>query len=150
MKIPANALPDQLDIAEKILLDASDQIRRANKEHGHTLLSFTMIGEMWSTYITHIFTMRGNNKLEPHDVAHMMALVKQARAVYGYSMDNFVDNAGFMSLAGMLTPPPTKETVKPPVPDYVVEDPIPKIKGKMPKVDPLDHPLLKSTRFPME
>lgn len=110
--LPINTVttPDELEIAEKILLDAGDEIRRANREHGHTLKSFTMIGDMWSVYITHIFTLRGNNKLLPHDVAHMLALLKQARAIYGYSDDNFVDGAGYTSLAGMLTPRPTPMT----------------------------------------
>ena len=112
VKIPMEVKPDELEVAEKILLDAGNAIRRANREHGHTLKSFTMIGEMWSTYITHIFTMRGSNKLEPRDVAHMLSLLKQARAVYGYSEDNFVDGAGYTSLAAMLTPPPAPTMFK--------------------------------------
>jgi hypothetical protein len=110
-----NIRPDQLDIPEKILLDAADAIRRGNVEHGPTQRSFDMIGEMWSTYITHVFTLRGNNRLQAHDVAHMLALLKQARAVYGYSEDNFVDGAGYTSLAAMLTPSP-EEAPRPKMP----------------------------------
>lgn len=99
-------IPDPLEIAEGILLDAGNAIRERNKEHGHTERSFRMIGDLWTNYITHAFTIRGEPKLYPHDVAMMMDLVKTARAVYGYSKDNFVDKAGFTSLAGMLTPEP--------------------------------------------
>lgn len=108
-----NVKPDQLDISERILLDAGDAIRKRNKEHGHTERSFGMIGELWGTYITHAFTIRGETKIHPRDVAHMMGLVKVARAVYGYSVDNFVDNVGYTALAAMLTPVPDgKEVIK--------------------------------------
>lgn len=157
MKIPANALPDDLHIAETILLNAAAQIRRAHEEHGHTHLSFTMVGELWSTYITHIFTMRGSNKLEPQDIAHMLGLLKKARSVYGYSEDNFVDEAGYTSLAAMLTAPPKPKQT--PIPNVVTEQPAyeppaPKRERTVPrmpsKTDPMDHPLLKPTRYPTE
>lgn len=112
MNINIPIKPDDLGVAEKILEDASGAIRRANIEHGHTLKSFTMIGEMWSTYITHVFTLRGTNQLMPQDVAHMMSLLKKARSVYGFSEDNFVDEAGYTSLAAMLTIP-AKPSTKP-------------------------------------
>jgi hypothetical protein len=99
-------MSEQHEIAEKVLLDAGNAIRERHKEHGHTERSFGMIGEMWSTYITHAFTVRGDNKLKPQDIAQMMAILKIARSIYGYSMDNFTDGAGYTSLAAMLTPPP--------------------------------------------
>jgi hypothetical protein len=99
-------MSEQHDIAEKVLLDAGNAIRERHKEHGHTERSFAMIGEMWSTYIAHAFTNRNEHKLKPHDIAQMMAVLKIARSVYGYSMDNFTDGAGYTSLAAMLTPPP--------------------------------------------
>ena len=94
--------PDKLDIAEKILLDAADAIRRASQQHGHTYRSFSLIAEMWTSYMIHVFTRTGEAKLRPHDVAQMQAMVKQARSVYGRSNDNFVDQAGYTSLAAML------------------------------------------------
>jgi len=101
-----NIKPDDLSIAESILLDAGQAVRDRSKEHGHTERSFGFIGDMWTNYITHAFTIRGETKLYPHDVAMMMDLVKTARSVYGYSIDNFTDKAGYTALAAMLTPHP--------------------------------------------
>jgi Domain of unknown function (DUF6378) len=102
-----------IDVAESILLDAGTAIRDRLQEHGHTERSFKMIGELWSNYITHAYTSRDELHLQAHDVAQMMALVKIARATYGYSLDNFVDGAGYTALAAMLTP----------VPDIPVKEP---------------------------
>jgi hypothetical protein len=93
-----------LSLPEKVLLDAGDAIRNRLKEHGHTERSFGMIADLWTTYINHSFTSRGDVKLRPYDVAQMMALVKTARSTYGYSEDNFVDGAGYTALAAMLHP----------------------------------------------
>jgi hypothetical protein len=43
----------------------------------------------------------------------MMALLKVARGVYGYSIDNFTDGAGYTALAAMLTPDPSKKSPVP-------------------------------------
>jgi hypothetical protein len=101
-----------LEIAESVLLDAGKAIRDRLVEHGHTERSFRMVGELWSTYISHAYTSRDELHLQPHDIAQMMALTKIARAVYGYSMDNFIDGAGYTALASMLTPTPKAESKK--------------------------------------
>ena len=102
---------DPLAVSESVLLDAGNAIRERNKEHGHTERSFRMIGELWSTYMTHAYTARDKLQLQPHDVSQMMALLKIARATYGYSMDNFIDGAGYTALASMLTPQPKLDNV---------------------------------------
>jgi hypothetical protein len=99
-----NIKPTDLTVSEKVLLDAGDAIRQRLKEHGHTERSFGMIADMWSVYINHSFTIRGEVKLRPYDVAQMMTMVKKARSTYGYSEDNFTDDAGYTSLAAMLHP----------------------------------------------
>jgi hypothetical protein len=96
--------PTDLTIAERALLDAGDTIRKRLKDHGHTERSFGMIADLWSSYINHSFTSRGEVKLRPYDIAQMMGLVKLARSTYGYSFDNFVDSAGYSALAAMLHP----------------------------------------------
>ena len=111
-----------LEIAESVLLDAGAAIRDRLKEHGHTERSFKMIGELWSVYISHAYTSREELRLKPHDVAQMMAMLKIARAVYGYSLDNFIDGAGFTSLAAMLTPVP-EQPVKAPM--IIAKTPMP-------------------------
>ena len=93
-----------LNHAETILLDAGNEIRRANAEHGHTEKSFAMVAELWSTYIRHALTFRGHHNLSPYDIAQMLSLLKKARSIYGNSRDNFVDDTGYTSLAGMLKP----------------------------------------------
>jgi hypothetical protein len=95
---------DPLTISENVLAEASHTIRERNRQHGHTEQSFRMIAEMWSNYIAHAYTMRHEEKLRPYDVAQMMAMVKIARSVYGYSQDNYTDAAGYIALAAMLTP----------------------------------------------
>ena len=99
--------------AEALILDAGNQIRRGNGEHGDTEKSFAMIGELWTTYIAHAMTARGDGKLRAHDVAEMMSLVKKARKVYGYSRDNSVDDIGYTSLAGMLSKRPDAQPADP-------------------------------------
>jgi len=111
-----------LEIAEGTLLDAGDAIRARLKEHGHTERSFKMIGELWSVYISHAYTSRDDLQLKPHDIAQMMGLLKVARAVYGYSMDNFVDGAGYTALASMLTPLPNIEVKSPKIQSIKSED----------------------------
>lgn len=111
MNANPNIQPVPLDVAEKVLLDAGDAVRQRLKAHGHTERSFKMIGELWCVYITHAFTIRGETVIQPRDVAQMMALVKIARSVYGYSEDNFVDNAGYTALAAMLTPVPADKVI---------------------------------------
>lgn len=96
--------PQPLHVAEKILLDSADIIRKRLKEHGHTSRSFTLAAELWTSYVKHAFTIRGKTELLPHDVAMMMSLLKSMRVVYGFSEDNFVDGVGYTALAAMLHP----------------------------------------------
>ena len=111
-----------LEIAEGTLLDAGDAVRSRLKEHGHTERSFKMIGELWSVYINHAYTNRNELQLKPHDVAQMMTLVKISRTVYGYSMDNFTDTAGYAALASMLTPVPNVEVKAPKIQSVKTEE----------------------------
>jgi hypothetical protein len=101
-----------LEIAESVLLDAGSAIRARLEEHGHTERSFKMIADLWSTYIGHAYTIRGETQLRPQDIPMLMDLMKTARSVYGYSPDNFTDKAGYSSLAAMITPQPKSNVIK--------------------------------------
>jgi Domain of unknown function (DUF6378) len=91
-------------IASKILQDAEHAISEGTQTHGDTDKSFQMIGTMWQTYLAHTVSSRKSPKITSFDVAQMLAIVKVARSVYGFSMDNHVDAAGYAALAGMLNP----------------------------------------------
>jgi Domain of unknown function (DUF6378) len=138
MNVNANIAPDKLSVSEEVLLDAATAVRTRNIEHGHTLRSFTMMAELWSIYVKHAYTIRGDMSLRADDVAQMQSLVKLTRSVYGESGDNYVDEAGYAALSAMLRPDAIekwnadrkREQVKP----SFVLDP------KLPPVSPLDTP----------
>ena len=64
-------------------------------EHGDMEKNFTMIGDLWGTYIGH--------KINPSDVSVMMTLLKIARIKSNpSSADNWVDACGYMACGGEL------------------------------------------------
>ena len=98
------SMPNNYKVANDVLKDATRAINEGADKHGDTERSFTMIAQMWSTYLSHAFTARKGVVLRPHDVARMMEMLKMARSMYGHSMDNFVDSAGYAAIAAMLSP----------------------------------------------
>ena len=59
-----------------------------NATHGEPENSFTVIADLWSTYL--------NLTIAPHDVAVLMALLKVARLKTNpTNMDNWIDLAGY-------------------------------------------------------
>lgn len=98
---------DQRKIAESVLEQALHQIKTKGQTHGDASASFKMIGQMWDVYIQHVIASRPDTNILPHDVAHMMSMVKIARSLYGYHFDNYVDEAGYAALACMLNPTTT-------------------------------------------
>lgn len=75
--------------------------------HGSAEDSFQMIGELWTVYLRHVRSVRGDDTILPVHVAQMMSMMKKARATYGDASnpDNFVDDVGYSGLAGMLQLP---------------------------------------------
>jgi hypothetical protein len=87
-------------------------------QHGGAEDSFQMIADLWMVYLNNtnrpnplLDTRPGRIIITPKDVALMMDLLKTARHVHGdpLNADNFVDKAGYTSLAGALAgiPAPT-------------------------------------------
>jgi hypothetical protein len=72
--------------------------------HGSAENSFQMIGNLWTQYLRHVFSVRNEDEILPQDVARMMEMMKIARSVYGdpTNRDNYVDSIGYAALAGML------------------------------------------------
>lgn len=98
-------MKDQRDVAIKLMGEAADLIgKHRGQQHGPVAGSFTMIGELWTVYLRHVRTVRQHDTIMPEDVLQMMTMVKKARNVYGdrSNRENFVDDIGYVSLAGML------------------------------------------------
>ena len=93
-----------MDKATSILTSAHEEVSTKADQHGDTEASFTMIAEMWSVYIKNVAIIRGWTEVGASDVAQMMAILKIVRSVYGHGDDNYIDAAGYTSLASMLKP----------------------------------------------
>lgn len=77
-------------------------------QHGNAEDSFRMIAQFWMVYLEHVNRKRpeGGITIHPEDVAEMMSLLKKARKVCGYpSLDNYIDDVGYVALAGALVAP---------------------------------------------
>lgn len=101
-------MSDNREIASSLLKEAHDTISKKRPGvHGSAEQSFTFIGEIWTIYLRHMRRVRGNDIIMPHDVAQLMSVLKKARAMYGdqSNADNFIDDAGYTALAGMLQLP---------------------------------------------
>ncbi len=90
--------------AQEVLSRAARAVEKNTNVHGDTQRSFEFIAQMWATYIGHTMAKHKRVVLTPFDVANMMIMVKQARSIYGQSIDNQVDIAGYAALAAMLDP----------------------------------------------
>lgn len=92
-----------------LVVEAGDTIGKQRPGlHGHAENSFKMIGDLWTSYLAHVFAVRGDViEVLPQDVARMMEMLKIARSIYGDpdNRDNFVDSIGYAALAGMMQLP---------------------------------------------
>lgn len=69
--------------------------------HGPFVRSLQNIAHMWNAYLS--IRREPSLPLGPTDVAHLMALLKVARTQNGETnIDNWVDSAAYVSLAGAL------------------------------------------------
>lgn len=75
-------------------------LRDRTATHGDPENSFAAIADYWNTFLWQRFKMMTLD-ITPSDVAIMMALLKVARASGNpYHMDNYIDGAGYLLLAG--------------------------------------------------
>jgi hypothetical protein len=95
---------DNIRKGQVVLENASAAIGANSDQHGDTKASFTMIAELWKTYINHVMAVNGTLTVEAHDVAQMMVLLKIARATYGHGIDHYTDAAGYTAIAAMVGP----------------------------------------------
>ncbi len=69
-----------------------------NEDYGDPGSNFRCIADMWSAYLDH--------KIEPHDVAALMILVKLSRVQASPGKrDSWVDIAGYAGLGAEVVPP---------------------------------------------
>jgi len=107
-------MSDNRKVAADLLSEAGRTILKDRPGvHGSAEQSFTMIADMWTVYLRHARKVRGVDTIKPEDVAHMMVLLKHARAMYGdrLNRDNFIDAIGYEALAGMLQLPDYDKSV---------------------------------------
>jgi len=66
-------------------------------QYGKPEDSFALIAEFWTSYVKRI-----NRDLNAKDIALMMVLFKLAREIHQGKIDNLVDGAGYIGIAGDL------------------------------------------------
>ena len=72
-----------------------------NSVHGHKERSFPAIAAMWTAYLN--CRKEPGSAVRPHDVAHMLVLMKQQRAEWGEAVrDHWTDQIGYAATAGEL------------------------------------------------
>lgn len=80
---------------DSVLVEAERIINGQRRvDYGNVTLSFERIARLWGGYL--------NREVSAHDVAHMMILMKVARAQNGYHRDSYVDVAGYAGCAELL------------------------------------------------
>ena len=94
-------------------MEAKDILRTADKlvsgdrakTHGPKMRNHNNITRLWRAYL--LIRKDRDSPLSPQDVAIMMALLKIARTQLGEpNIDNFIDGAAYLGIAGELESEP--------------------------------------------
>lgn len=103
MPLPHNAKGVTKMNRTEILTQASELVNADRQsDYGKPDDNFQVIADFWQVYLQH-HTRSSRYRIQPHDVALMMILLKIARTFYGNSKpDTFIDMAGYAALAGEL------------------------------------------------
>ena len=88
-------MPLRIEVLEEVQhLITNDR----NEDYGDLGSNFRCIADMWSAYLDH--------KIDPHDVAVLMILVKLSRVQTSPGKrDSWVDIAGYAGLGAEVAPP---------------------------------------------
>lgn len=71
-------------------------------DYGTPENSFSLIAELWNSYLNSSFKGRSFHIITGKDVSIMMALLKIARIANSDNIDSFVDLAGYAACAGEI------------------------------------------------
>ena len=93
---------------EEILMKAADLVSNSRQEsHGDTFKNHEQIAEFWNTYLDK--KLKPMASITPDEVAMMLGLVKVSRSIVGkHNIDDYVDGAAYMAIAGELKLDPEK------------------------------------------
>ena len=106
--------------ATEILAEASKHVGGNRDIHGDVDGSYTMVAQMWEVYLRHSNQQRHespssiNLRIDSVDVLEMLSIMKKCRGVYSTSpnRENYVDDAGYVSLAGMIATRPKLDEIE--------------------------------------
>ena len=87
---------------EEILKKAAELISDKRQEtHGDCFKNHSQIADLWSVFLDD--KLKTFKEITPGDVAIMMCLLKISRSTMGdFNMDDFVDGAAYMAIAGEM------------------------------------------------
>ena len=88
---------------EEILKKAAELISTARESsHGDCFKNHSQIADLWSVFLDD--KLKPMKEIKPGDVATMMCLLKISRSTQGeFNIDDFVDGAAYMAIAGDLS-----------------------------------------------
>ena len=87
---------------EEILQKAAELISSKREEtHGDAFKNHAQIADLWSVFLDD--KLKPMKEITPGDVAVMMCLLKISRSTMGdFNLDDFVDGAAYMAIAGEM------------------------------------------------
>jgi 3-hydroxymyristoyl/3-hydroxydecanoyl-(acyl carrier protein) dehydratase len=87
---------------EEILKKASELISsKRQSTHGDCFKNHSQIADLWSVFLDD--KLKTMKEITPGDVAVMMCLLKISRSTMGdFNLDDFVDGAAYMAIAGEM------------------------------------------------
>ena len=87
---------------EEILQRASELVSSKREEtHGNAFKNHAQIADLWSVFLDD--KLKPMKEITPGDVAVMMCLLKISRSTMGdFNIDDFVDGAAYMAIAGEM------------------------------------------------
>ncbi len=86
------------------ILDAAKRATCGERDvqYGTPEDNFARIADLWNAHLRIRKCVPPSHALTAEDVAWMLMQVKQARAVHGFHLDNYIDAAGYVVCGGEI------------------------------------------------